>query len=852
MPIQNKKMGETINEAPLIVEEKFMRKHFGLLMLAVLLFSLFSLAACDKNKEPKEEVYVVTYYDGNTVLKTENVKKNEYATEWTPEVADKEFLGWFGTPDFSHEFKFAETPITNDTSVFAKFLTVDYVQDTREWVIVGGGTSRLLALSSYGETITDEHKLVRSNKENTNEYTITLDLLAGDEFQFAINSSWNNQRGAGYLETLTANDVKCFDVKGSFFSSNTKKSNIAVLVDGNYTFTLKTYPNLDYYDQDDEYYTEENKESFNYNDYDVITWFRNGDPIEVVEEVIYDFYIKGQLITGWDHKTDDEFKMTFDEKTRIYTYTHQFYAGDEFMFYTFSKDADHFGLGPLQIKFGQIDLANSTEYLSGDKEKDTNIGVTKNGTYTFTYDLDKKTMTVQYDPTFTLKYTVNETWYIVGGGSSSLLSQSNWGRKDLGPKFQLTAVAGAEYTYAITLDLYKNDEFQIVKDGNWGLNHGFSYVSNPVVDDVVYFKDSGNICAQVAGNYTITLVCSKEAMSEDVITWVRNGDPIDESVIEYDIYIKTSLVNDWEPTLMGSLMSNGSITYRVTLAKDEKLCFVYTNKGQAITAVYPGNLIRQTALGETGDGNVNFTTNADFNFVNNEPNTYDVTIDFTNGAPVVDFTIVKDRHYEVIIKGTMTDPQWVESERYQAVDKVVTITYTLNVGDEFGFAWFDEDTTTSYGNWIGTSALGTTGTANESFKGANNYKCSVAGTYKFVIDFTQGEPVVEVYLTYIDVVAKGSMTNPAWEASAKVRCVDDMVSFEFTLAVGDELGFAWFDENTTTSYGNWIGTSALGTTGTANESFKGANNYKCSVAGTYRFVISFKTGTPVVEITLIS
>lgn len=52
-----------------------------------------------------------------------------------------------------------------------------------------------------------------------------------------------------------------------------------------------------------------------------------------------------------------------------------------------------------------------------------------NGTYTFTYSLETRVCVVTYDPTFTLEYTPNTQWYIVGGGSSELLSISNWGRK---------------------------------------------------------------------------------------------------------------------------------------------------------------------------------------------------------------------------------------------------------------------------------------------------------------------------------------------------------------------------------------------------------------------------------------
>ena len=76
-----------------------------------------------------------------------------------------------------------------------------------------------------------------------------------------------------------------------------------------------------------------------------------------------------------------------------------------------------------------------------------------------------------------------------------------------------------------------------------------------------------------------------------------------------------------------------------------------------------------------------------------------------------------------------------------------------------------------------------------------------------------------------------------WKASEKMSSEGDTLSFNYTFAENDEFGFAWYDETTTTSYGNWIGIKCLGTTGTANSFFAGENNFKCSKAGTYNIKI---------------
>lgn len=705
---------------------KGIRKFF---VGAVVLACTMGVTSCTHNETKS---YQVKFYDDTTVLKTEKVKDGETATNWTPTKEGFEFVDWYATPNFKFAYKFE--PVHQNTSVYALFQSTQVVEDTRSWAIVGSGTSKVLSTSGFGNTINAEHLLTKADKKN--EFSITLDLEVGDEFQFAINSSWANQRGGGYLETTSKDGTEYFEVKGSHLSTNTKKCNIGVLVSGNYTLTLSTHPGDDYYDTKDAYYTEENKESFNYNDFDKITWVRNGDVKEDVDTV-YDLYVKGNLVTGWQHITDPEYKMDYDPKTKTYTYTHQFYDYDEFMFYSLNGDSISDGLGPVSIKFGQVDIENSTDKITGDKAKDSNFQTMANGTYTFTYSLETRVCVVTYDPTFTLEYTPNTQWYIVGGGSSELLSISNWGRKNLDERFLLKPVEGETLKYYITLDLQVNDEFQIVKDGQWGLAHSFSFVQNPVVDGTTYFTDSGNIQCKVSGNYTLTLNVSDTSKRFDTITWVRNGDVLSQPVKTIDVYYKLSSNNDWEPVLIDSILSNAEVKVTLKLEKGDKLCFVYTDNGQKITAVYPGNLIRYTAIGEAKDdnANANFSTNADYNFVCDVAGKYEFTIDYSTGTPVVNTTLIPEAtSYEVIIKGSMTG--WANSDRIASEGDVVTFNYTFAEGDEFGFAWFDATTTTSYGNWIGTNCLGTEGDANSIFSGENNFKCTQAGTYTIKITKT--------------------------------------------------------------------------------------------------------------------
>lgn len=262
-------------------------KWISLLLVAAMAISLF--AGCAK----EETKFTVEYMDGETVLKTEEVVEGGTATAWTPEKEGQTFVGWFATPTMSVEFDFSK-PIAENTKVFAGFSA--YAEDTRTWAIVGSGKGDLLLSSNWGKVIADAHIL---EKTGDNEYSITIDLYAGDEFQFAINTSWHHKRGFGYLETATdASGNEVFSGSGGIGETAAKGQNIKVAMDGNYTITLHTHPGDDYYDENNANYSEANKEVFNLSDFDKITWVRNGDPAELSSSIT-NYYIKGANITLW-------------------------------------------------------------------------------------------------------------------------------------------------------------------------------------------------------------------------------------------------------------------------------------------------------------------------------------------------------------------------------------------------------------------------------------------------------------------------------------------------------------------------------------------------------------------------
>ena len=374
------------------------RRSFMLVLAASLVLSMGTAGCGNRETDGKtvtqeegsrEDTCKVTFYDsdGKTELKTEEVKSGECVKEYEPEKEG--FVGWFATPQMSHRFDFSQ-PVTEDTSVFGGFVT--YVEDTREFAIVGSGSSAALMESNWGKVIGDAQKMTKEENSGANIYTITLDLNEGDEFQFAINTSWHNQRGYGYLDSISRDGKDYFANSGTLGDASSKRANIKCAVAGNYTFTLTTYPGEDQYETDSASYSEDNKEAFNINNYDMITWTYNGESTAGDSAMQTDYYIKGAKITGWEDVYTDETKFT--EKDGIYTLTIDLEEGDEFMFTSMVSDGETSGVGTEYIRYTNIaeDDAESLSYVTG--TGNANLVAGKAGTYNLTYDPAAKILTV--------------------------------------------------------------------------------------------------------------------------------------------------------------------------------------------------------------------------------------------------------------------------------------------------------------------------------------------------------------------------------------------------------------------------------------------------------------------------
>lgn len=330
----------------------------------------------------------VTFYDtdGTTVISEEEIPSGSTATEYVPEKVGQVFMGWFATPSLAHNFDFSQA-LTQDTQIFAGFM--EEIDDTRTFAIVGSGTSPLLSASSWGKVIDEEHYLTKSEGENV--YTITLDLCEGDEFQFAIDSAWSDQRGGGYMTATEADGVTYFQVSGGL-SDNSQKSNIKCAVTGNYTFILTTYPGADVYDTGNSYYTEETKENYNSNPYDTIEFIYNGDMVAELGEMNVTYYIKGAIVTGWQDLYEEQYAFT--EKNGIHTLTIALEAGDEFLLTTLVESNGNSSVGNEYVRYTNISDEASLAVVEGTES--ANIIAKQAGTYTFTYDPATSSLTVEF------------------------------------------------------------------------------------------------------------------------------------------------------------------------------------------------------------------------------------------------------------------------------------------------------------------------------------------------------------------------------------------------------------------------------------------------------------------------
>ena len=352
--------------------KKKMRKLLGL-FLAVMTV-LVSLCACG-NEPAKEENITVTFMNGDTQLGQVTGTKGAVLSDYAKyeSVDGYEFLGWYETPTFLESSKkdLAVATFDKDTTLYGSFKSTNVAEDTRNWYIVGAGSSPILVASSWAGSVEDSVKeacQLKATGKATNEFSITLDLFAGDQFQVIYDWQWNGQKGYGCFTTIDNTQME----NGGGLAGSDDKSNVNVIMDGNYTITLTTDPDNALQD--------------------TLTIVRNGDAVGDKEEpskepeyVVSDttgIVVKGSWVSDWSENKD----LTRVEGTNTFKITMDLAAGIELYFMVYDNGAD--------TGLGMNATAVTDDASKALLEEAYNIKVKDAGTYTFTVDADTMTITV--------------------------------------------------------------------------------------------------------------------------------------------------------------------------------------------------------------------------------------------------------------------------------------------------------------------------------------------------------------------------------------------------------------------------------------------------------------------------
>lgn len=601
-----------------------MKKLKWIVMALVLVLGMAAFAAC-KQDEPETPVFTVTYYDGTTVLKTEEVEKGGHATYWEPEAKEgMEFSDWYVDAGLNRVFDFEGESITADRNLYAGYVAVG-TDDTRTWAIVGSGQGDILSSSAWGTVITDVHMLEKTEGEN--EFTITLDLYEDDQFQFATDTSWMNQRGFGYIPladrtmTVDGEEVTPFSGGGGIGETADKQSNIIVEYPGNYTFTLTTYPDEDYYDDN------VNNGLVSISNFDTITYEYNG-PAAELSSTVTEFYIKGQDITQWGDMYNPATQMTRVGST--YTLTVYLKAGDQVMFTSLNVDREtgESTVGTTYINVTNLDEESASLFTAAGN----NMTVNTSGEYTFTYDADSKTLSAALDEDVT---PLQADYYLDGsfGGLS-------WNQSFYDPDYKLAAAGNDVYTLD-GIELAAGDEIVIQsftrgateESGEKLAAYNFRYYrgTDGAFEAADADNNNYNIAVVTAGTYNIEF----DAYAK-IITIV----PAD---MQHTVYIKGSFVEGWKITdENGELIddykleetSDGVFEITMTIT-DEMVNGATWQAGLQLdtTTGSDGTFIGAGALGEDAADNANalFRPETGGNLTSTTAGTYRFVYDLNTG-----------------------------------------------------------------------------------------------------------------------------------------------------------------------------------------------------------------------------
>lgn len=231
-------------------------------------------------------------------------------------------------------------------------------------------------------------------------------------------------------------------------------------------------------------------------------------------------------------------------------------------------------------------------------------------------------------------------WYIAGSSTKGSLKLNNWAGKitdEEKAQFELVPTGNATNEFALTIDLFEGDQFQIIHDWSWDGQKGFGKFTD--IDEsqmenaggLAGTSDKANVQVILDGNYTITLTTNPDNQAQDTLSIVRNSDPLaaaqeteeEPFAVTEDtkVFVKGSWVADWSE-LKELERKKGENVYTITmdLTAATELCFSVFEKDEDTGIVLKEENVTtgKDILAENGnnvqiseDGSYTFTVNLD-------------------------------------------------------------------------------------------------------------------------------------------------------------------------------------------------------------------------------------------------
>ena len=188
--------------------------------------------------EGGQDLVTVQWVWGQKVLREDHVERGSKLTEWIPEIAGREFQGWYERP-YIKKFDFGKTTVKASMRIYASFKggddPVDIEQEMPDWYLIGAGKGDLSKCNNWQHEAAASKLGLYAGEDGI--YKITLNLYAGDQFKMTSNLGWDNEKAIDKMAGFANGSVK--DAEGNVIFTAGENNNFVVAdgQDGKYEIT---------------------------------------------------------------------------------------------------------------------------------------------------------------------------------------------------------------------------------------------------------------------------------------------------------------------------------------------------------------------------------------------------------------------------------------------------------------------------------------------------------------------------------------------------------------------------------------------------------------------------------------